>query len=387
MNFDRLGRITRVDLRLRPGVDIDALRKRLQALLPAGLAVERPEASVAAGESLSRSYRVNLNVLALVALFTGGLLVFSTQALAVVRRRSQLRAVARSRHDAPAIGDAARAGRRDGRHRRQRARLGRRIHPGAGRGADHRCRSRRGILSRRRAGARRPLRFRWRSSSASACSSRCSRASFPRSRRRGRLPHPRSRRATKSARSRGLRPSWPGFVTLGAGAVAALLPPVAGLPLFGYVAIALLLIGTLMLMPRIAVLVLAVLAAAARRAAAAGAVAAARRAGTGRGEPCGDRRRREPDGVDGDHGRVVPDFARRVARARSAGRCLRARGCSRRYRLHDRRRSGADRRAARRAPRRVPARAATAARSHQAARRSARAHASTRRICRGSFSW
>src|SRR6185503_12658585 len=44
----------------------------------------------AASESLSRSYRVNLNVLALVALFTGGLLVFSTQALAVVRRRAQL---------------------------------------------------------------------------------------------------------------------------------------------------------------------------------------------------------------------------------------------------------------------------------------------------------
>jgi putative ABC transport system permease protein len=90
MSFDRMGRITRVDLRLRPGVDIEALRKRLEALLPAGLAVQRPEASVAAGENLSRSYRVNLNVLALVALFTGGLLVFSTQALAIVRRRSQL---------------------------------------------------------------------------------------------------------------------------------------------------------------------------------------------------------------------------------------------------------------------------------------------------------
>src|SRR6202163_875033 len=89
-NFDRLGRITRVDLRLKPGIDVDAFRQRLQQELPAGLAVQRPEASVAAGESLSRSYRVNLNVLALVALFTGGLLVFSTQALAIVRRRSQL---------------------------------------------------------------------------------------------------------------------------------------------------------------------------------------------------------------------------------------------------------------------------------------------------------
>ena len=49
----------------------------------------RPETAIAAGASLSRSYRVNLNVLALVALFTGGLLVFSTQAHAVVRRRAQ----------------------------------------------------------------------------------------------------------------------------------------------------------------------------------------------------------------------------------------------------------------------------------------------------------
>src|SRR6202011_2147416 len=89
-NFDRLGRITRVAVRLKPGIDVDAFRQRLQQELPAGLAVQRPEASVKASETLSRSYRVNLNVLALVALFTGGLLVFSTQALAVVRRRAQL---------------------------------------------------------------------------------------------------------------------------------------------------------------------------------------------------------------------------------------------------------------------------------------------------------
>jgi len=79
-----------VDLRLKPGVDVDAFRQRLQQELPAGLAVQHPEASVKASETLSRSYRVNLNILALVALFTGGLLVFSTQALAVVRRRAQL---------------------------------------------------------------------------------------------------------------------------------------------------------------------------------------------------------------------------------------------------------------------------------------------------------
>lgn len=88
--FDRVGTLTRIDLRLRPGVDVDTFANTVRASLPAGVTVARPQASIAAGASLSRAYRVNLDVLALVALFTGGLLVFSTQALSVVRRRSQL---------------------------------------------------------------------------------------------------------------------------------------------------------------------------------------------------------------------------------------------------------------------------------------------------------
>jgi len=86
----RLGRLTRVDLRLRPGVDADAFGERLQRTLPAGVYVERPQSTVESNLRLSRAYRVNLNVLALVALFTGALLVFSTQVLAVLRRRSEL---------------------------------------------------------------------------------------------------------------------------------------------------------------------------------------------------------------------------------------------------------------------------------------------------------
>jgi len=54
-----------------------------------------------------------------------------------------------------------------------------------------------------------------------------------------------------------LRRFWPALVTLAVGASATLLPPIAGLPLFGYAAIALLLIGTLMLIPRIASILLA----------------------------------------------------------------------------------------------------------------------------------
>jgi putative ABC transport system permease protein len=55
-----------------------------------------------------------------------------------------------------------------------------------------------------------------------------------------------------------LRRSWPGLAAIAVGTIASFLPPVAGLPLFGYVAIALLLLGSLTLLPRIAPLLLAI---------------------------------------------------------------------------------------------------------------------------------
>src|SRR2546430_3953305 len=88
--FLRPGSLNRIDLRLRPGADAERVALRLRAEMPPGILVERPDADVERSGALSRAYRVNLNVLALVALFTGGLLVFSAQALAVVRRRAQL---------------------------------------------------------------------------------------------------------------------------------------------------------------------------------------------------------------------------------------------------------------------------------------------------------
>ncbi len=82
-----LGRLTRIDLRLADGASLDALRTRLD--LPPGVNLAGPDAASARLANLSRAYRVNLNVLALVALFTGGFLVFSLQAQATLARRSQ----------------------------------------------------------------------------------------------------------------------------------------------------------------------------------------------------------------------------------------------------------------------------------------------------------
>jgi putative ABC transport system permease protein len=83
-----LGRLQRIDLRLRPGVDVARFRASLS--LPAGVDAVTPELAEARGANLTRAYRVNLDMLALVALLTGAFLVFATQALAVMRRRQQL---------------------------------------------------------------------------------------------------------------------------------------------------------------------------------------------------------------------------------------------------------------------------------------------------------
>lgn len=84
-----LGRITRLDLRLAEGASpVDAARA-LAAVLPAGAEVLAPATRAQRMSNLSRAYRVNLDVLALVALVTGAFLVFAAVGLSVVRQRAQ----------------------------------------------------------------------------------------------------------------------------------------------------------------------------------------------------------------------------------------------------------------------------------------------------------
>jgi putative ABC transport system permease protein len=80
------GRLSRIDLRLEPGVGTDALA----AALPAGLRLAPADEAEQRVSQMSRAYRVNLTVLALVALFVGGFLVFSVVALSVAQRTPAL---------------------------------------------------------------------------------------------------------------------------------------------------------------------------------------------------------------------------------------------------------------------------------------------------------
>ncbi len=253
--FARVGRLSRIDLRLRPGADVATVRARLQELLPAGVIVERPQAAVTATTRMSRAYRVNLNVLALVALFTGGLLVFSTQALSVLRRRSQfalLRTLGlpRGRLLALLLGEGAAVGL-----------LGATLGLAGGYalavgalhwfGSDLGAGFFRGLEPRVRIEPLAALIFGALGVAAAVLGTLAPAIEAARAAPAAALKAGDEQRVFTQMRAAG-----PGLACLGVGAIATWLPPIAGLPLFGYLAIALLLTGTLLLMPRFAALLL-----------------------------------------------------------------------------------------------------------------------------------
>ena len=88
ITFGWLGRLSRIDVRLRPGADRAAVLRELE--LPPGLRAAAPDEAAQRVSNVSRAYRVNLTVLALVALFTGAFLVFSILSLSVAKRSPQL---------------------------------------------------------------------------------------------------------------------------------------------------------------------------------------------------------------------------------------------------------------------------------------------------------
>ena len=87
-SFGWLGRLSRIDVRLVPGADRAKVLRELQ--LPPGIRAAAPDEGAQRISNVSRAYRVNLTVLALVALFTGAFLVFSILSLSVAQRQPQL---------------------------------------------------------------------------------------------------------------------------------------------------------------------------------------------------------------------------------------------------------------------------------------------------------
>ncbi|HNP27314.1 MAG TPA: FtsX-like permease family protein, partial [Nitrosomonas sp.] len=88
-HFQYLGFLSRIELKLDSSVHHVTFKEKLQKELGPQFFVTKIVDQESRVANMSRAYRVNLNMLALVALFTGAFLVFSTQALSVIRRRGQ----------------------------------------------------------------------------------------------------------------------------------------------------------------------------------------------------------------------------------------------------------------------------------------------------------
>jgi putative ABC transport system permease protein len=245
--FARLGRLTRIDLRLRDGVDATRFAATLD--LPPGVVAERPEADGDTTARMTRAYRVNLNVLALVALFTGALLVFSTQALAVARRRAQLallRVLGATRAQVVALllAEGAVVGA-----------LGAGLGVAVGIalaavalrvvGADLGAGVFRGTAPVLHVDAVATTVFGLCGFAAAVAGSVAPALEAARAR-----PAAALKAGDDTHAFAALQPAWPGVALLAAGAGLVTLPPVDGLPLPGYIAIGALLLGTILLLPR-----------------------------------------------------------------------------------------------------------------------------------------
>jgi putative ABC transport system permease protein len=255
--FEKLGQLSRIDLKLRDGINREAFKARLEADLqrdyPGRFLVNQPndEEQNSRNEGMSRAYRVNLTVLALVALFTGAFLVFSTQALSVIRRRSQfalLRVLGLDRHRllrqilleglclgmaGSAIGVAAGYGL-----------AAAALHfMGADLGA--------GFFS----GVRPQVQFAplaaaiYFALGVAVALLGCAAPALDAARAR---PAIALKSGTEEAAMARLSRAWPSLACMALAAMLSQMPPVFELPLFGYLSIALLLIGAIGLMPRLA---------------------------------------------------------------------------------------------------------------------------------------
>jgi len=90
-HFGMLGQLSRIDVRLKPGADREKVvaSLHLRDFASQGVRATTPDEAAQRVSNVSRAYRVNLTVLALVALFTGAFLVFSILSLSVAQRQPQ----------------------------------------------------------------------------------------------------------------------------------------------------------------------------------------------------------------------------------------------------------------------------------------------------------
>jgi putative ABC transport system permease protein len=248
--LDRLGELNRLDVHIRSGYTRDGVLRSIEAILPPGVHVSAVESAAQASAYPSRAYRINLNVLALTALFTGGFLVFSAQALETARRRGEhallrVLGLTRARLARLVLLEAALLGAAGG---ALGVALGDAIAAGAMRawGADLGAGAFRGVFPEPAFSPVAALLF-----ALSGIAIALAGAFLPALDAARAAPARALKAGDEQAMLGGLFPAWPGLALLVTGAALSRLGPVGGLPLFGYAAIACVLVGSVLLVPRL----------------------------------------------------------------------------------------------------------------------------------------
>lgn len=86
----RLGRITRLEVRLPDNADADTIEASIAPRLPEGLSVQRPAQRGRQVERMLAAFHLNLTALSYVALLVGLFLVYNTVSVAVLSRRDEI---------------------------------------------------------------------------------------------------------------------------------------------------------------------------------------------------------------------------------------------------------------------------------------------------------
>ena len=88
--FDKIGRLDRIDIQFLHPSKFDVMQKKISALLPEHLLVERPQRKNQQVEKMLRAFQYNLTALSFVALLVALYLIYNMIALSVVRRRVEI---------------------------------------------------------------------------------------------------------------------------------------------------------------------------------------------------------------------------------------------------------------------------------------------------------
>ena len=88
--FDLDHLIDRIDIAVKPGDDIDAVKARLQAVTGPAYEVERPERRGGSVQKMLLSFQLGLNMGSALALLVGIFLVYNTISIGVVQRRREI---------------------------------------------------------------------------------------------------------------------------------------------------------------------------------------------------------------------------------------------------------------------------------------------------------